>query len=112
MTPGAVMAQLRAEGRAAAAAYQTPYHWAAAYALMALALAALSPFNTPPARPETEGSGHETPSTKDGARLFFIALHQRLRLRCRRQTVGAIPYSNVAFLVQLAEIAVSRRFWH
>ena len=29
MTPGAVIRQLEAEGRAKASAYQTPYHWAA-----------------------------------------------------------------------------------
>ena len=35
--------QLEAEGRAKASAYQTPYHWAAAYVLLALALVALCP---------------------------------------------------------------------
>ena len=35
--------QLEAEGRAEASAQQTPYHWAAAYVLMALALAGTAP---------------------------------------------------------------------
>jgi adenine/guanine/hypoxanthine permease len=53
MSPGAVIRQLEAEGRAQAATYQTPYHWAGAYVLMALALAALHRFGSPPAREES-----------------------------------------------------------
>jgi AGZA family xanthine/uracil permease-like MFS transporter len=44
MPPAAVIRQLEAEGRATASANQTPYHWAAAYVLLALALVALSRF--------------------------------------------------------------------
>jgi AGZA family xanthine/uracil permease-like MFS transporter len=47
-TPAEVMRQLKAEGRAAAAARQTPYHWSAAYALMAVALLGLSRFGRSP----------------------------------------------------------------
>jgi adenine/guanine/hypoxanthine permease len=54
MSPGAVIRQLEAEGRAKAATYQTPYHWAGAYVLMALALAALHRFGSPHAREESE----------------------------------------------------------
>jgi adenine/guanine/hypoxanthine permease len=54
MSPGAVIRQLEAEGRAQAATYQTPYHWAGAYVLMALALAALHRFGSPHARAESE----------------------------------------------------------
>ncbi len=54
MTPGGVIQQLEAEGRARASANQTPYHWAAAYVLMAVVLVALSRFGTLPARGETQ----------------------------------------------------------
>jgi adenine/guanine/hypoxanthine permease len=54
MSPGAVIRQLEAEGRAKAATYQTPYHWAGAYVLMALTLAALHRFGSPHAREESE----------------------------------------------------------
>jgi hypothetical protein len=54
MTPGAVIRQLEAEGRAAASARQTPYHWSAGYVAMALALVALSRFGTLPAFTELE----------------------------------------------------------
>jgi adenine/guanine/hypoxanthine permease len=54
MPPGAVIRQLEAEGRATASANQTPYHWAAAYVLLALALVALSRFGAPPAASEKE----------------------------------------------------------
>jgi adenine/guanine/hypoxanthine permease len=54
MTPGAVIRQLEAEGRAAASARQTPYHWSAGYVAMALALVALSRFGTLPACTELE----------------------------------------------------------
>jgi hypothetical protein len=42
-----VIRQLEAEGRATASANQTPYHWSAAYVLLALALVALSRFGAP-----------------------------------------------------------------
>jgi adenine/guanine/hypoxanthine permease len=48
MSPAAVMVQLEADGRAQAAAQQTPYHWSAAYALMAIALLALGKVGTKP----------------------------------------------------------------
>jgi AGZA family xanthine/uracil permease-like MFS transporter len=54
MTPGAVIRQLEAEGRAAASARQTPYHWSAGYVAMALALVALSRLGTLPASTELE----------------------------------------------------------
>ena len=62
MTPGAVIRQLEAEGRAKASAHQTPYHWAAAYVLMALALLALYRFGTLPGRGE-DGGDHGRTST-------------------------------------------------
>lgn len=49
--PNEAITRLRVEGREAAARDQTPYHWAAAYALMAATLAALSVLGRPP---ETE----------------------------------------------------------
>jgi adenine/guanine/hypoxanthine permease len=49
MAPSAVIRQLEAEGKAGVSAQQTPYHWAAAYALLALSLVALHRFGTPPA---------------------------------------------------------------
>jgi adenine/guanine/hypoxanthine permease len=48
MLPGSVIKQLNSEGRAAVSAQQTPYHWSAAYALMAVTLAALSRSGTLP----------------------------------------------------------------
>jgi AGZA family xanthine/uracil permease-like MFS transporter len=48
-TPGAVLSQLREEGRATASAHQTPYHWAGAYSAMAVALLLLDKFGRPPA---------------------------------------------------------------
>jgi hypothetical protein len=48
------MAQLEAEGRSRAAAYQSPYHWAAAYAAMAatvLILGKLAPASRPDDHP-------------------------------------------------------------
>ena len=47
-TPGAVLRQLKDEGRAAASAQQTPYHWAAAYAAMACTVLLLGKFGHPP----------------------------------------------------------------
>jgi adenine/guanine/hypoxanthine permease len=54
MSPAAVIKQLEAEGRAKASARQTPYHWSAAYALMAVAILALGRFGTPPVHSNTE----------------------------------------------------------
>ncbi len=48
MLPGAVIAQLAAEGRASATVWQTPYHWAAGYALMAVSIVLLGRFGTRP----------------------------------------------------------------
>jgi adenine/guanine/hypoxanthine permease len=48
MFPPGVIRQLEAEGRAAATAHQTPYHWSAAYILTAFALWALGRFGTLP----------------------------------------------------------------
>ncbi len=50
LPPRAVIARLEAEGRSVAARYQTPYHWAAAYAAMAatvLVLGKLAPHRGP-----------------------------------------------------------------
>jgi AGZA family xanthine/uracil permease-like MFS transporter len=54
LTPGAVIRQLEAEGRGPASVYQTPYHWSAAYLLMAVSLLALSRFGVVPAPLEPE----------------------------------------------------------
>ncbi len=54
MPPGQVMRQLEAEGRKTASAGQSPYHWAAAYALMAVAILLLGRFGHPPFRDEIE----------------------------------------------------------
>jgi AGZA family xanthine/uracil permease-like MFS transporter len=56
MTPGAVIRQLQAEGRAAAAAGQTPDYWAAAYTVTAAALLALGWMGK---RPQTDGPDHQ-----------------------------------------------------
>jgi AGZA family xanthine/uracil permease-like MFS transporter len=50
--PAAVIVRLQAEGRAEAAARQTPYHWSAAYALTAISLLALGRLGEPPRRTE------------------------------------------------------------
>jgi AGZA family xanthine/uracil permease-like MFS transporter len=51
LPPAEVVRELEAQGRARASAQQTPYHWSAAYALMALAVLALSRLGTlPPTR--------------------------------------------------------------
>jgi len=58
LPPQAVIARLEAEGRAAAARYQTPYHWAAAYAAVAatvLVLGRLAP------HPAAENPGEPKP---------------------------------------------------
>ena len=49
--PAAVIAQLEAEGRAEASAHQTPYHWAAAYVLTAVAAAGPGPVRHAARRP-------------------------------------------------------------
>ena len=46
--PGAVVEQLRQEGRYTATANQTPYHWSAAYVLSAATLLALGKLGRPP----------------------------------------------------------------
>jgi AGZA family xanthine/uracil permease-like MFS transporter len=48
MSPARVIDQLKAEGRDVATAQQTPYHWAGAYALTALALVILYRFGKAP----------------------------------------------------------------
>jgi AGZA family xanthine/uracil permease-like MFS transporter len=52
--PSAVLRQVEQEGRGAAAASQTPYHWAAAYAGMAAMLLALGVIGHRPTRQEME----------------------------------------------------------
>jgi adenine/guanine/hypoxanthine permease len=54
MPPSQVMVQLEAEGRAEAAAHQTPYHWSAAYALTAIAMMALGRWGKAPESAKTE----------------------------------------------------------
>jgi AGZA family xanthine/uracil permease-like MFS transporter len=53
LSPSAVIRELKLQGRAAASAQQTPYHWSAAYALMALAVLGLSRFGTVPPLPDS-----------------------------------------------------------
>jgi AGZA family xanthine/uracil permease-like MFS transporter len=60
MTPGAVIRQLEEEGRRKAAIYQTPYHWTAAYFLMAVAVAGLGRFGS---LPHTNESGAPEPES-------------------------------------------------
>jgi AGZA family xanthine/uracil permease-like MFS transporter len=55
MPPAEVLRQLKREGRFQASAGQTPYHWSAAYTLLAFSLALLSRFGQPPSRLEIEG---------------------------------------------------------
>jgi len=55
LSPAAVIRELKREGRAEASAQQTPYHWSAAYVLMAFAVLGLSRFGTLPLRRD-EGS--------------------------------------------------------
>jgi AGZA family xanthine/uracil permease-like MFS transporter len=52
--PATVVEQLRASGRLAATAGQTPYHWSAAYILAALVVLALGRLGRPPQLPEAE----------------------------------------------------------
>ncbi len=56
LSPAAVIAALEREGRAEASAQQTPYHWAAAYLLMAFAVLGLSRLGTVPPRAIAEPS--------------------------------------------------------
>ena len=55
-SPGAVIRQLEAEGRAKITSQQTPYHWAGAYVLTAIALLALHRFGKPPESATTEAA--------------------------------------------------------
>jgi adenine/guanine/hypoxanthine permease len=65
LPPAAVIRRLEAEGRANAAAQQTPYHWSAAYLLTACALVALYRFGTPPAAPDPSSS-FSSPASSGG----------------------------------------------
>jgi AGZA family xanthine/uracil permease-like MFS transporter len=56
LPPGQVIAQLEAEGRAHASAGQTPYHWTAAYTLVAIVLWVLSRFGRLPSRAEVDAA--------------------------------------------------------
>src|SRR5262249_54253165 len=56
MSPGAVIEQLKAEGRVVVTSQQTPYHWAGAYVLTAVALVILARFGTVPVRGASETS--------------------------------------------------------
>jgi AGZA family xanthine/uracil permease-like MFS transporter len=49
MSPSAVIRQLEVEGKAHVTAQQTPYHWSAAYALLAVSLLAFYRFGAAPA---------------------------------------------------------------
>src|SRR5262249_15475636 len=53
-TPGHVIEQLRKEGRYAATAHQTPYHWSAAYTMSAAVLMALGLLGRPPRPTEAD----------------------------------------------------------
>lgn len=48
LPPDRVVRRLHEQGRAEASRYQTPYHWACAYGLLAVALIGLSRFASPP----------------------------------------------------------------
>jgi AGZA family xanthine/uracil permease-like MFS transporter len=54
LPPAQVLRQLEAEGRREASAGKTPYHWAAAYALMAVAILLLDRIGHPPARSKND----------------------------------------------------------
>ena len=54
LSPAAVIEELKRDGRAEASAQQTPYHWAAAYLLMAFAVLGLRRFGTVPPHADTE----------------------------------------------------------
>jgi AGZA family xanthine/uracil permease-like MFS transporter len=57
LPPAAAMAQLEAEGRGRAAAFQSPYHWAAAYAGVAATVLILGQLVPPPKSPPDEFPG-------------------------------------------------------
>jgi AGZA family xanthine/uracil permease-like MFS transporter len=57
MPPARVLRQLEAEGRFEASAGQTPYHWAAAYALMAAVILLLNRWGQPPTVAKIEPNG-------------------------------------------------------
>jgi hypothetical protein len=50
----ATMAALNSEGRAAASRLQTPYHWAAAYGVVAVVLLGIGAWGKPPERDEED----------------------------------------------------------
>jgi AGZA family xanthine/uracil permease-like MFS transporter len=57
--PAVVIEQLRTEGRYAATAHQTPYHWSAAYVLSAVMLLALGRVGRPPQPVGDAAAGRE-----------------------------------------------------
>ncbi len=65
--PWTALARLAEQGRTAATAGQTPYHWAAAYALMALAVALIGRFGRAPEPEPEDGSDVERPLGAVGA---------------------------------------------
>ena len=56
LSPDRIVAQLREEGKFGATRYQTPYHWSAAYSLLAVALIALARYGVPPDDVEREAA--------------------------------------------------------
>jgi AGZA family xanthine/uracil permease-like MFS transporter len=56
MSPARVVAELKTQGRAAATAGQTPYHWAASYGVMAVVVLLLGGFGEPPRPEDAEAS--------------------------------------------------------
>jgi AGZA family xanthine/uracil permease-like MFS transporter len=54
LSPAAVIRQLAVEGKAEVSAQQTPYHWSAAYALLAISLLALYRFGAVPTPDKAE----------------------------------------------------------
>jgi len=56
LPPDRVVRRLHEQGRAEASRYQTPYHWACAYGLLAVALIGLSWYGTPPSAVASEAS--------------------------------------------------------
>lgn len=54
VVPAVALKRLEASGRATAAMYQTPYHWAGAYGASAVVLLGLGACSTPPSRGKTE----------------------------------------------------------
>jgi len=57
LAPWSALRELKAQGRAAATADQTPYHWAGAYLAVAAVLAAIGRFGRPPAADVDPGDG-------------------------------------------------------